>query len=81
MVLTEIFHREHSDIVADNFRTFLENETYIDLIFVCRANRKVGAHQMVMGFLSKFLSDVSPIHILLHYNVLWRLYANFQTPF
>lgn len=56
--LVEIFHRQHTDVVAENFNSFLQNETYIDLIFVCAKNRKVGAHQMVMGGLSKFLSNL-----------------------
>lgn len=54
-----ISYQEHSDIITDNFKAYLDEETYIDLIFVCKNNRKVGAHQMVMGCLSKFLSNVS----------------------
>lgn len=54
-----VYDKNYAQNVTTNFQTFLENDLYIDLIFVCRNNKRVGAHQVVLGCLSKFFYSVS----------------------
>lgn len=54
----QVFHREYLELIMKNFKMFLDNDLYIDLMFVCKNNKKVKAHQIVFGNLSRFLNKV-----------------------
>lgn len=56
-----VYNHSYADTVTQNFKYFLDNDLYIDLIFVCKNNKKVGAHQIVMGCISKLFYSVSKI--------------------
>lgn len=53
-----VFYSNYAEDVTKNFKSFLDHNLYIDLVFVCRNNKKVGAHQVVLGCLSKFFYSV-----------------------
>ena len=53
-----VFNNTYADTVTKNFKSFLDCDLYIDLVFVCQNNKKVGAHQIVMGCIIKFFYNV-----------------------
>lgn len=54
----EVFFQEYTDVITKNFKIFLDNDLYIDLIFICNDKKKIRAHQIVVGSLSRFLYNV-----------------------
>ncbi|XP_065209523.1 uncharacterized protein LOC135837985 isoform X2 [Planococcus citri] len=60
--LAYIFHNSYCDSLTKYFRWHLEQELYIDLIFICKCNKKVSAHQVVLGSFSTFLYQLFSDH-------------------
>lgn len=53
-----VFLKEYSNSIAKNFKQFLDEDLYVDLIFICSNQRRVKAHQIVLAYLSQFLYKV-----------------------
>lgn len=54
-----VFLKEYSNSIAKNFKKFLDEDLYVDLIFIFDNKKRVKAHQMVLAYLSQFLYKVS----------------------